>query len=352
MECAVNMARKGKTVVATIHQPNSDITDMFDDFVLLAFGCTVYGGPWKGAVGHFTLGGFECPTYKNPTDFFMSVIKDAKNVEKLKEIPLPLFGMDIETGLSVTDRHTTMSSTTDRRSRFALQAPDPSLEEQVPSWYQTTILIQRLVKTWIRNPVMLASEVVQYAIIALFIGLMYHGSFTIAAPGAMYNRSSAVFFAFAVMSFTPSFTAITTWQEDRHLVKREITQRQYTFLSYYLSRNAVLYPLQIAQCLLFSLVSYFFSGFQVDFVKFIIFFAGLTMFQIICEGIGWCCALITRTAVYAIIFLTFMLLLILAFSGFLITTVPVYFVWVQKMSFFTYAYIALLQVSEFFIYYN
>ena len=38
--------------------------------------------------------------------------------------------------------------------------------------------------------------------------------------------------------------------------------------------------------------------------------------------------------------LTFVLLFLLSFSGFLVSDVPVYFRWIQKISFLTYAYAA------------
>ena len=47
-------------VVCTIHQPNSDITDRFDDIMLLASGRVVYFGRWAHAVQHFSDLGFRC----------------------------------------------------------------------------------------------------------------------------------------------------------------------------------------------------------------------------------------------------------------------------------------------------
>lgn len=46
--------------VCTIHQPNSDITDLFDNFMLLATGRVVYGGLWEGAVPFFAQQGYRC----------------------------------------------------------------------------------------------------------------------------------------------------------------------------------------------------------------------------------------------------------------------------------------------------
>lgn len=38
------IAAKGRTVALTIHQPNSDITELFDHFILMARGQILYGG--------------------------------------------------------------------------------------------------------------------------------------------------------------------------------------------------------------------------------------------------------------------------------------------------------------------
>jgi hypothetical protein len=51
-------------VVATIHQPNSLITDHFDDWALLAQGRLLYSGLWSGAVPYFDAAGYACPMYR------------------------------------------------------------------------------------------------------------------------------------------------------------------------------------------------------------------------------------------------------------------------------------------------
>jgi ABC-type multidrug transport system ATPase subunit len=69
------LASKGRTVICTIHQPNSDITDLFDDFMLLAHGRMVFSGAWLDAVPWFSECDFPCPVRKNPTDYFMTIVK-------------------------------------------------------------------------------------------------------------------------------------------------------------------------------------------------------------------------------------------------------------------------------------
>jgi ABC-type multidrug transport system ATPase subunit len=57
---------EGKTVLMTIHQPNSDIYAMFDRLFLMVEGRIVYQGPASTAMDYFSSNfGVECPTYQN-----------------------------------------------------------------------------------------------------------------------------------------------------------------------------------------------------------------------------------------------------------------------------------------------
>lgn len=56
--------------MATIHQPNSDIFQLFDQLILLAKGHLVYFGPAQNAVEYFQKIGYPCPPFTNPADYF------------------------------------------------------------------------------------------------------------------------------------------------------------------------------------------------------------------------------------------------------------------------------------------
>lgn len=83
MHCLVDIAAKGRMVICTIHQPNSDITAMFNDFMLLSGGCVTYFGPWSGAVDRFSEAGYACPLYSNPTDYFIKIVTDESKAKTL-----------------------------------------------------------------------------------------------------------------------------------------------------------------------------------------------------------------------------------------------------------------------------
>nr|XP_023917732.1 ABC transporter G family member 11-like isoform X2 [Quercus suber] len=73
-----------RTVVASIHQPSSEVFQLFHNLCLLSSGRTVYFGPASEATEFFASNGFPCPTLQNPSDHFLKTInKDfEKDLEK------------------------------------------------------------------------------------------------------------------------------------------------------------------------------------------------------------------------------------------------------------------------------
>ena len=68
-------ARQGMTVVATIHQPSSDLFMLFDRVILLSEGYTVYNGPPQDVKPYFENYGLVMGNYSNPADK-LSIIAD------------------------------------------------------------------------------------------------------------------------------------------------------------------------------------------------------------------------------------------------------------------------------------
>lgn len=62
------LARGGRTVVATIHQPSSELYTLFDMLCLLSEGSTVYHGKAERTVDYFAQLSFQCPAFVNPSD--------------------------------------------------------------------------------------------------------------------------------------------------------------------------------------------------------------------------------------------------------------------------------------------
>ncbi|KAG2633052.1 ABC transporter G family member 1-like isoform X2 [Panicum virgatum] len=67
-------AREGMTIVAVVHQPCSEVFELFHGLCLLASGQTIYFGPAANATEFFTSNGYPCPPMTNPSDYFLRTI--------------------------------------------------------------------------------------------------------------------------------------------------------------------------------------------------------------------------------------------------------------------------------------
>lgn len=73
------LARGGRTVITTIHQPSSRLYRMFDEVVVLSEGCPIYSGSadqvmeYFGSIGH--VPGFN---FVNPADFLLDLANGMK----------------------------------------------------------------------------------------------------------------------------------------------------------------------------------------------------------------------------------------------------------------------------------
>ncbi|KAG7941932.1 hypothetical protein I3843_16G073600 [Carya illinoinensis] len=68
------LSRDGRTVIASIHQPSSQVFELFDRLCLLSGGKTVYFGEACEAYEFFAQAGFPCPALRNPSDHFLRCV--------------------------------------------------------------------------------------------------------------------------------------------------------------------------------------------------------------------------------------------------------------------------------------
>jgi ABC-type multidrug transport system ATPase subunit len=86
MKLLKNLSQQGRTIIQTIHQPNSETFRCFDKLMLLAQGQIIYFNDKDKAVDYFSKIGFPCPELSNPADYFMSIMSIESIETKFDEV--------------------------------------------------------------------------------------------------------------------------------------------------------------------------------------------------------------------------------------------------------------------------
>ncbi|KAL2476880.1 ABC transporter G family member 11 [Forsythia ovata] len=77
MKRIVKLSREhGMTIIASIHQPISEVFELLHNLCLLSEGKTIYFGPSYAANEFFAMNGYTCPALQNPADHYLRMINN------------------------------------------------------------------------------------------------------------------------------------------------------------------------------------------------------------------------------------------------------------------------------------
>ncbi|KAJ3276195.1 hypothetical protein HDV01_005643 [Terramyces sp. JEL0728] len=332
-----------KTIIFSIHQPNSSIFAKFDQLLLLAKGKTAYFGPASGAIGFCKSKNMPCPDdvhiADHILDFAMDISSRASDVTG-SDIG---YGSEIElrqrkrasVGSYVESGHDSVIILRQSISSFTF---DPNDLTGSSSFTQLQCVFARSWKVFWRSPLLFWSHLGLSVVLGTFIGLLYFRSDP--TFGGIQNRLGAVFFTQSLLGFA-GLSAIDSLNKDKLLFVRERSNGFYGAFPYFLSK--VLFdvlPLRILPGFIMGTISFYLIGFSSDPIVFCKYIIIMVIFSancgLYCLMIGCLINDMSTSTLVASISLLFQML----FAGILVNqvSIPAYLGWLQYLSFFKYAY--------------
>jgi len=158
-----DLAQQGRTIICTIHQPSSEIFNLFDDVFFLANGSLVYAGPVTSVTKYFKEQGHPCPKFTNPADHYMRLLSRKEDVSEEN------YAKHIE---SLESYHQQNSQLVPLEGYSNEKLP--LLKNQGPRfWGQLWLLLTRCWKSYIRDPGVTFQRLVITFIISIIVGLLF-----------------------------------------------------------------------------------------------------------------------------------------------------------------------------------
>ncbi|EWS75885.1 ABC-2 family transporter protein (macronuclear) [Tetrahymena thermophila SB210] len=271
--CIIDFLRKyahnqNKTVVFTIHQPSSDIWNMFDNVMLMVEGQFIYQGTGgMNVLNYFSSIGFKCPVYSNPADFLMSIMTPEREINvKNYDFYFLQYASNLKENVEANIKNSIEEE---------MQVDSIKTNFRTNMFYQTTQIALRQVKILKRNPILLAARVIQSVVISFFIGLIYWQT-----PGPTDNptqrdidsKNGLLYFQVIGAFMMALKPCILTFPSERAVFLREENSQLYTVGPYFLGKYIVDILPCIISPILSSIVVYWMVGLNTDSPGKVLFF--------------------------------------------------------------------------------
>ncbi|KAF1881260.1 hypothetical protein Lal_00023296 [Lupinus albus] len=291
-----SIAHNGRIVICSIHQPCSEVFNLFDDLFLLAAGETVFFGERTMAVKFFADAGFPCPTRKNPPEHFLRCISaefdsvatliQSRNIKAASSSWNPSMNKtteEIKSELIKNYKNSMHSAKAREKIREIKQREVPLIGRTYDTSMlkQLCTLTQRSFLNMFRDIGYCWLRIVFYILVSGSAGFLYLNIGT--GSGAILSRGKCDGFIYGFMAFL-CLGGLPFFLEELKVFKRERFGRHYGEAVYVLSSFLSSFPFVLAISLSSGTILYHMMNFHPGFSHYFYFCINLLCCISVTEG--------------------------------------------------------------------
>ncbi|XP_018565617.1 protein scarlet [Anoplophora glabripennis] len=317
-------AMTGKLVLVTLHQPSSQIFDLFNNIILLANGKLVFQGSKREAQSFFERANLVCPDSYNPADFYIKCVTvDSGNEEDRKTDWLSdLFHNNSEQ--IITDRYNPNEFTKQKMNKRSF-------------FVQLRWLVWRVFIDFKRSIHVYRTSYILLMITALIIGVSF-SNVTLENKSNVQNVQGVLILIVSELIFTHMYYVIYVFPEEIVIFVKE--KSLYSSLPYYLSKVVSLMPISFINAISFLAVYLALLQFLQNFNLFLNMSIVLFLTSLCGISLGLCLSALFPTVEYIHLFIVPFEIVVMIVSGIWIKvdTLPGVFRAVKYFSPFYYGF--------------
>ncbi|KAL3612477.1 hypothetical protein D5086_003497 [Populus alba] len=328
------LAKGGRTIVMTIHQPSSRLFYMFDKVLLLSEGNPLYFGERSQVMDYFSSIGYAPAVPMNPADFLLDL---ANGVSSNSEVP----GTVKQNLVSAYK-----SNLANKLKSEVHEIDDPSQDglndKQVSRWATTwwqefSVLLIRGVKER-KHDSFSGLKIGQVLVVAFLSGLLWWQS----DASHIQDQMGLLFFYSGFWGIFPLFQAIFTFPQERRMLGKERSSGMYRLSSYFMSRIVSDLPMELVLPTIFLTITYWMAGLKGSPGNFFLTLSVLLYSVLVAGGLGLAIGALVLNQRSATITGSVIMLSFLLAGGYYVTHVPAFISWVKYISISQYTYKLLL----------
>ncbi|XP_045170126.2 protein white-like isoform X2 [Mercenaria mercenaria] len=335
-----NMADKGKTVVCTIHQPSSEVFALFHHVLVMAEGRVAFLGDAEGALSFYKSVGYPCPVNYNPADFYimtMAVVpgKETECKEKIEAI-CDKFS-ETANAKAILEENKRVAENPKRTGVIFEEAFSSTSRYEAPWYMQFGAVFARSWKTTIREPMVARVRVIQTIVLSLVLGLIYL-QLDVDQKGVQ-DINGVLFLILTNMTFTNVFGVLNSFPLETPIFLREYSTGLYRVDIYFLCKNLAELPSFIIIPIIFCAITYWMVGLYATFEAFVVFTGVILLVANTSVSFGYIVSTAANSVSTALAIAPPCMIPLLMFGGFFLNSesIPVYFIWLEYLSWFKYA---------------
>uniref|UniRef100_A0A8C3CQN5 Broad substrate specificity ATP-binding cassette transporter ABCG2 n=1 Tax=Cairina moschata TaxID=8855 RepID=A0A8C3CQN5_CAIMO len=356
------MAKQGKTIIFSIHQPRYSIFRLFDSLTLLAAGRMLYHGPAQQTITYFQSIGYECEPYNNPADFFLDIINGDSTAVMVNKTDEDNSAESVEehieysTTLAEKLAEKYCNSTYYQETKAILENISLGNTKKTKAFFrqitytnsfchQLKWVSRRTFKNLVGNPQASIAQVVVTVFLGLVVGSIFFGLKN--DTTGLQNRVGAMFFLTTNQCFS-SISAIELFVVEKKIFIHEYISGYYGTAAYFISKlMADLIPIRTLPSIIFTCITYFMLGLKPTAEAFFIMLFTLTMVSYTATSMALAIATGHDVVAVANLFMTITFVFMIIFSGLLVnlTSIMSWLSWLKYFSIPRYGMTA-LQINE------
>ncbi|KAI3719930.1 hypothetical protein L6452_20836 [Arctium lappa] len=350
------LARGGRSVVTTIHQPSSRLYWMFDKVVVLSDGCPIYSGQ-AGRVMEYLASIGYVPGFNlmNPADFLLDLANGvapstnpddhqqfnqgiSEDRNSVKQFLISSYKKTLHPIIK-DDIHRNIHDTT-----CAIRGPKSSRccdNIWTTSWWtQFKVLFKRGLRER-RHESYSGLRIFQVMSVSILSGLLWWHSDT----SHLQDQVGLLFFFSIFWGFYPLSNAIFTFPQERPMLTRERSSAMYRLSSYYFARMAGDLPMELILPTVYVTITYWMGGLKPSLITFVLTVLIILFNVLVSQGLGLALGAILMDLKQATTLSSVIMLVFLLAGGYYIQQIPPFISWLKYISFSHYCFKLLVEVQ-------